>query len=143
MRGTPRYVAGSRFKYTPDYIDFSYAELCKAIGEAIDKQAEEDGTQYFTETRNNLYIDTTVELNFDELVKEFGNIIANIPGSADHKGETEDGQKFKEYWQPRITQIIEKYLGKGKKMKDATRDQVEAIDLIITDLKDMIKYKEI
>ena len=74
---------------------------------------------------------------------EVYNIIANIPGSADPKGETEDGQKFKEYWQPRITQIIEKYLGKGKKIKDATRDQVEAIDLIVTDLKDIIKYKEV
>ena len=49
MRGTPRYVAGSRFKYTPDYIDFSYQNLVKAIGEAIDKQAAEDGSEYFTE----------------------------------------------------------------------------------------------
>ena len=143
MRGTPRYVAGSRFKYTPDYIDFSYGELCKAIGDAIDKQAAEDGTDYFTETRNNLYTDTTIELNFDNLMKEFQNIIANIPGSTDMKGETEEGVQFREYWQPRIAQCIEKYLGKGKKIKDATRDQVEAIDLIVTDLKDMVKYKEI
>ena len=79
MRGTPRYVAGSRFKYTPDYIDFTYKDLCAAISDAIDKQMAEDGTEYFTDTRNNLYTDTTVELNFDELMKEFQNIIANIP----------------------------------------------------------------
>ena len=143
MRGTPRYVAGSRFKYTPDYIDFTYKDLCAAISDAIDKQMAEDGTEYFTDTRNNLYIDTTVELNFDELMKEFQNIIANIPGSTDMKGETEEGVQFREYWQPRITQCIEKYLGKGKKIKDATRDQVEAIDLIVTELKDLVKYKEV
>lgn len=139
MRGTPRYVAGSRFKYTPDYIDFSYTELCKAIGDAIDKQSAEDGTEYFTETRNNLYEDTTAALDFDELMKDFSTIIANIPGSSDAKSETEEGIKFKEYWQPRITQTIEKYLGKGKKVKDCTRDQVEALDLIVTELKDIIK----
>lgn len=142
MRGTPRYVAGSRFKYTPDYIDFTYKDLCNAIGDAIDKQMAEDGAEYFTETRSNLYATATVELDFDKLMQEFGNIIANIPGSADVKGETEDGQKFKEYWQPRITQCIEKYLGKGKKMKDANRDQSEAISLIVDELKDMVKYKE-
>lgn len=139
MRGTPRYVAGSRFKYTPDYIDFSYSELCKAIDEAIDKQAEEDGTEYFTDKKNNLYEDTTKSLDFDELMKEFSTIIANIPGSADVHDDTEEGIKFKDYWQPRISQTIEKYLGKGHKIKDATRDQVEAIDLIVAELKDLVK----
>lgn len=141
MRGTPRYVAGSRFKYTPDYIDFTYNDLVKAIGEAIDKQMKEDGTEYFTDKSTNLYIDTTKDLDFDEMMKEFSNIIANIPGSSDAKAETEDGIKFREYWQPRITQIIERYLGKGKKMKDVTRDQVEAVDLILADLKEEIKGK--
>ena len=42
MRGTPRYVAGSRFKYTPDVIDFSYKNLVDAIEEAIDKAMAED-----------------------------------------------------------------------------------------------------
>lgn len=139
MRGTPRYVAGSRFKYTPDYIDFTYTDLVKAIGDAIDKQMEEDGTEYFTDKANNLYTDTTKDLNFDDMMKEFTEIIANIPGSTDAKGETEDGIKFREYWQPRISQIIERYLGKGKKMKDVTRDQIEAVDLILEELKELIK----
>ena len=139
MRGTPRYVAGSRFKYTPDYIDFTYNDLVKAINDAIDKQAEEDGKEYFTEETTNLYVDTSKDLNFDDLMKEFSNIIANIPGSTDGNAETEDGVKFRDYWQPRITQIIEKYLGKGKKVRDITLDQVEALDLIVTDLKDAVK----
>ena len=139
MRGTPRYVAGSRFKYTPDYIDFTYNDLVKAISEAIDQQMKEDGADLFTDKRENVHTDTTQNLDFDELMKEFSEIIANIPGSSDVKVETENGIKFRDYWQPRITQAIEKYLGKGRKMKDVTRDQVEAVDLIISELKDMIK----
>ncbi len=139
MRGTSRYEAGSRFKYTPDYIDLSYANLVKAIGDALDKQMEEEGADLFTDKRENVHIDTTSTLDFDYLMKEFGDIIANIPGSSDATGETEEGVKFRDYWQPRITQVIEKYLGKGKKVKDATRDQVEAIDLIVADLKELVK----
>ena len=142
LRGTSRYEAGSRFKYTPDYIELSYDNLVKAIGDAIDKQMAEDGSDLFTDKRENVHLDTSIELDFDKLMKEFNDIIINIPGSSDIKQETEEGKTFAEYWQPRITQCIERYLGKGKKIKDATRDQVEAIDLIVTDLKDLVKYKE-
>ena len=142
LRGTSRYEAGSRFKYTPDYIELSYDNLVKAIGDAIDKHMAEDGSDLFTDKRENVHLDTSMELDFDKLMKEFNDIIINIPGSSDIKQETEEGKTFAEYWQPRITQCIERYLGKGKKIKDATRDQVEAIDLIVTDLKDLVKYKE-
>ncbi len=139
MRGTSRFEAGSRFKYTPDYIELSYDNLVKAISDALDQQMNEAGKELFTDKRENVHLDTTSDLDFDELMKEFGTIIANIPGSSDGSGETEDGQKFKEYWQPRISQIIEKYLGKGHKVKDCTRDQVEALDLIVGDLKELVK----
>ena len=143
MRGTPRYVAGSRFKYTPDYIDFSYKDLVQAIGDAIDKQMAEDGTEYFTEVRVNLYKDTTTSLNFDELMTEFNSIIANIPGSSDQKGDTKEGKEFKEYWMPRIVEITDRYLGKGKKVSQCNREQVEALSLIVDDMKELVKYKEV
>ena len=139
MRGTSRFEAGSRFKYTPDFIDLSYDNLVKAIGDALDKQMEEDGAELFTKERENVHLDTTSDLDFDTLVKEFNDMVANIPGSSDMTAETEDGQKFKEYWQPRISQIIEKYLGKGHRMKDATRDQIEAVSLVVYDMRELIK----
>ena len=142
MRGTSRYEAGSRFKYTPDYIDLSYDNLVAAINDAIDKQMAEEGKEYFTETRDNLYVDTTSKLDFDELVTQFNTIIANIPGSADAAGTTEEGKKFAEYWIPRITEITDKYLGKGKKVNQCSREQVEALDLIVDDLKELTKYKK-
>lgn len=132
MRGTPRYVAGSRFKYTPDYIDFTYSELVKAIGDAIDKQMAEDGAEYFTSERNNLYKAVVKELDFDELIGTFNSIINSIMEKA-------SDAEFANFWQPRIVQITDKYLGKGMKVKDCSRDQVEALDLIVTDLQELVE----
>ena len=131
MRGTSRFEAGSRFKYTPPFIDFTYEALVNAIGEAIDKQAEADGNkELFTDKRENAYFDTTSSLDFDELMTEFNDKIKSIV--------TEVGEeKFKEYWQPRITEIIERYIGKGNKVNDMNRDQIEQLDLIVSDLKDL------
>lgn len=131
MRGTPRYMAGSRFRYTPNYIDFTYDNLVKAIGDAIDKQAEIDGDEYFTSERNNLYVSTVEDLDFDELVNTFNNYIQQVI-------ESTSDEEFKTYWQPRIVQITDKYLGKGHKVNECSREQVEALDLIVTDLKDLI-----
>ncbi len=134
MRGTPRYEAGSRFKYTPDYIDFSYDNLVNAIATAIDKQAEEDGQQYFTDTRNNAYEDTTKDLNFDELMKNCNNL---IKGMIDGNSE----EVFVDFYQPRIIQITDRYLGRGQKMSQCSREQVEALSLIYDDLLILSKEK--
>ena len=108
--------------------------MVDAIGDAIDKQMEEDGAEYFTEERNNLYKSTVQELDFDTLMKEFNDIINGLI-------ETKNEDEFKEYWHPRITQITEQYLGKGQLVSKCSRDQVEALDLIVTDLKELVKDK--
>ena len=135
MRGTPRYVAGSRFKYTPDFIDFTYKDLVKAIGDAIDKQMEEDGSEYFTNERTNLYINTREELNFDKLMEQFNSIIEKLTS-------TKSEEEFVSYWQPRIIQITDRYLGKGMKVSQCSRDQTEALDLIVTDLIELVQGAE-
>ena len=127
MRGTPRYEAGSRFKYTPDYIDFTYENLVNAIGEAIDKQAQEDGEQFFTNERKNVYQDTTKDLDFDDLMKKSNKLIEQMI-------EENSEEEFKEYYQPRIVQITDKYLGRGQKMSQCSREQTEALSLIYDDL---------
>ena len=128
MRGTQRFEAGSRFKYTPDYIEFTYDNLVSAIADAIDKQAEEDGKELFTDERKNNYVDTSSHLDFDELMNEFNKII---------EGFSKDEEKMAKYYAPRITQIIDNYLGKGKKVNEMSRDQVEQLVLIIDDLKNL------
>ena len=134
LRGTPRFEAGSRFKYTPDYIDFGYKNLVEAVGEAIDKQMAEDGKEYFTDKKQNLYIDTSKELDFDELMNEFNDIIQGIIGTA-------SDEEMQTYWQPRITSITDKHLGRGHKVGNMSREQTEALSLIIEDMKDLVKSK--
>ena len=131
MRGTQRYMAGSRFKYTPDYIDFSYDNLVNAIADAIDQQASAEGKQYFTDKATNLHQDTTKDLDFDDLMGEFQELVSGVMSSVDE-------DTFNSYWQPRLTETIERYLGKGNKISNCNRTQVEAISLIITDLKELI-----
>ena len=126
MRGTQRYVAGSRFKYTPDSINFTYQDLVDAIGDAIDKQAAEDGNEFFTDQRNNLYTEVTEELDFDTLMERFTGMIEQL----------QTKENFSEYYAPRIEQITDRYLGKGNKVSNCSREQVEALDLIVSDLSE-------
>ena len=128
MRGTPRYVAGSRFKYTPDSINFSYEDLVDAIGDAIDKQAAEDGNEFLTDQRNNLYTEVTEELDFDKLMERFTGMIEQL----------QTKENFSEYYAPRIEQITDRYLGKGNKVSNCSREQVEALDLIVSDLSELV-----
>ena len=130
MRGTSRYEAGSRFKYTPDVIDFSYDNLVKAISDAIDRQEQEDGTKYFTDTRVNIYQDTSADLDFDTLMKQCNDVITNLINS-------NEGDVFASFYQPRIIQITDRYLGKGQKISQCSRDQVEALSLIYDELESL------
>lgn len=130
MRGTPRYEAGSRFKYTPDVIDFTYQNLVNAIADAIDQQMQEEGMDKFTTERVNVYASNN-QLDFDTLKAKFDTLIQKI--ITDHSEE-----EMASYWQPRITQITDKYLGKGHKVGNMNRDQVEALSLIVDDLEELI-----
>lgn len=126
MRGTPRYVAGSRFKYTPDVIDFSYKNLVDAIGTAIDKQMAEDGEENFTNEVQNLNT-TTLEVDYDMVMTEFNDLTQSYMA------------QDPAYYGPRIVEIVERHLGKGNKVGDCSRDQAQVIDLIVYDLKEIKK----
>jgi hypothetical protein len=126
MRGTQRYEAGSRFKYTPDYIEFTYDNLVNAIKDAIDKQAEEDGSDLYTNEKETSNHDTTSNLDFDELMEEFNSLITSF---------SKDEEKMEKFYAPRIIQIVNRYLGAGKKVNEMNREQAEQLSLIIDDLK--------
>ncbi len=117
---------GCRFKYMAPEIDFSYDNLVKALNDAIDKEATETGGKFVTEER--IAAVETPTYDYDALMNEF----ATVAGELMNKEPT--------YYQPRITQIVEKYLGKGKKVADTTRDQAEFLYLIVTEIKsDLMK----
>lgn len=127
---------GCRFQYIEPKIPFGYQSLIDALNAAIDKEEEKAGPGAVTTERVKY---ENKELDFDTLMTEFNNIIANIPGSSDVAQTTPEGKQFIEYWAPRITEITVKYLGSGKKVSQCTRAQVEQLSLIVDDLKDLIK----
>ena len=120
MRETSRYVAGSRFKYTPDSIELSYDNLVKAIADAIDEQ-ERVSKGSTTDSYSSLHTDD-VEYDFPALMKEVQQTV----------GALMSGHPEMEH---KIVSIVDKHLGKGKKVSDCTPDQAALVDLILYDLK--------
>lgn len=117
---------GSRFRYMPSEIEFSYQALTDALNTAIEKEAAENNNQFVTNDR--LTTPEIKEYDYYALIKEFQEIV----GKAMENNPTTT--------QPRITQIIDKYLGKGKKVADTTPDQAELIYLIVEEIKaDILK----
>ena len=68
--------------------------------------------------------------DFDALYKECSEILKSIP------------PEKKEYYRPRIEEIIGRNLGKGKKISQITRNQVEQLSLIIFDLTSNLQVKQ-
>lgn len=48
-------------------------------------------------------------------------------------------EDFNKVWGPKIVEITSKYLGKGKKVRDITPEQVEQLALIVDDLRTEIE----
>lgn len=108
---------GSRFRYMPNEIDFTYEALTKALNEAIDKEEAEGAIV----TDEKIAVPVIKELDFNSIInscKESINEILNINQSNSSK----------------ITKIVETYLGKGHKISECTEDQVELLDGIANEL---------
>ena len=111
---------GGRFKYIAPEIDFSYDALTKALNEAIDKEAAETNGMYVTEEK--MQAPEIKEYDYDALMSEFQDLAGKIL-----QKDANNGAK--------ISQIIERYLGKGKRIVETSRDQAEFIYLIVSDMK--------
>ena len=125
MRGTTRYMAGTRFKHLVDHIEFNYKNLVNAIHDAIDLQMAEDGEEYFSDEAQNLHLNTVKEKDFDTVMDDFNKTVQELMA------------KNKEHYAPRITQIIESHLGIGKKVAECSRNQAPVIEIILSEIKDL------
>lgn len=110
-----------RFKMIDPVIDFNYQALVDALNYAIDAEAANTGNQYVTNERVSNVVTTTYE--YDVQKAEFNDIVGKIMTKNQANG-------------PKITAIVDKYLGKGKKVSDATPEQAELIYLINVELKE-------
>ena len=112
-----------RFKHIAPVIDFSYQSLVNALNDAIDKEASETGNKFVTNERAT--VAAAVEYDYEALMTEF----STIAGDLMNKNQTKYG--------PLITQIIDRILGRGKKISDTTPDQAEFVYLILQEVKEI------
>lgn len=114
---------GCRFKYIVPECEMNYEALVKALNDAIDKEAQMTNNQYVTDERN---VEPIPEvLDYDALMAEFNKMAASLMS------------KNAEYYGPRITLAVEKILGKGKKISDTTLAQVELVNLIVDEIREL------
>ena len=112
---------GCRFKYIPNEITMNYQNLVNAIQTAIDREADEHDGKFVTDERTIAPIAKTYD--YDSLKNEFNDLVGML--MTKNQGNA-----------PKISAIVERYLGKGKKVADTTPDQAEFIHLIVNDIKE-------
>lgn len=110
----------SRFKMIASEIPFGYNELVDALNEAIDKEAALTNGQFVT--NESFKAPEVTNYDYDALMAEFKDIVGIVMG----KNQTNA---------VKLTAIVDKYLGKGKKVAEATPEQSELIYLIISEIK--------
>lgn len=114
---------GCRFKYMPEEITTNYNELVRALQQAIEKEAAENGNQFITDEK--IEVPSQPDFNFDELTKKFQELVGQLM-------EKNQSNSLK------ITTVVEKYLGKGRKVSECSAEQCEQIDLINGELQEML-----
>lgn len=110
----------SRFKMIAPEIPFGYNELVDALNEAIDKEAALTNGEFVT--NESFKAPEVTNYDYDALMTEFKDIVGIVMG----KNQTNA---------VKLTAIVDKYLGKGKKVAEATPEQSELIYLIISEIK--------
>lgn len=123
FRGDDRFLAGSRFKYIEPRVEFSYENLANAIYDAIDKQAEEDGTTS-TEEYNSFYKPENEGRSFEEVMNEARELWGKLT-------DGNEGNAIK------ILNIVEKIFGKRMKISEATEPQKDLLELVVNEMRDM------
>lgn len=121
---TDRFFARSRFKYTPTYIkEFTAENLEKAIIEGIEKEEEINGIKTVTYAEQKAQ-NTAEAIDFDATMEALQEI----------------GMRFAESNNMDIlTEIVENTLGAGKKVTECTKKQIDAMCIILDDLKEKAK----
>lgn len=114
---------GGRFKYIPQEIGPTYQDLVNALNEAIDKEAAETNGQFVTNEK--IITEAPIKKDFQSLMAEFQDIAQQLM-AINQENST------------KITAIVEKHLGKGKKISECTERQLEVVDFVVDELKSLL-----
>ena len=121
---TDKWFARSRFDTTPTYLPVWSAEAFEeAVNEGIrglEKKTGVKAVSYDEQKAQN----TSVEHNYDDVMKEIQEV----------------GQKFVDAGKVDIlTETVEDVLGKGQKVSECTKKQIDAMVIILDNLKDKVE----
>lgn len=120
-RSTPTIVAGSRYKYLAPRIPFGYNEFLEALGQAIDKEQENGAVVIDTAP-----IETFEKLDYKAIRAEASELwtvlVEKDPENA-----------------PAILKKVEIIFGRPMKLSEITEDQVDLFNLVVLDMRDMLK----
>ncbi|MDD7754526.1 MAG: ATP-binding protein [Clostridiales bacterium] len=121
-RKTPTVMAGSRFKYLAPKIKFGYQELVDAIAEAIEKSEKIDGAKVVDKQEN--IIEETLSFNEvrNEAMELWNKLIELDP----------ENSKI-------ILKKVEMVFGRTMKLSEITEDQVDLFNLVVLDMRDLLK----
>lgn len=120
-RETPTLFAGSRFKYLAPKIEFGYENLVNAIGAAID-EAEKNGATVV----DKLEVKVEEKLDYNALMSEAKDLWTKLvqePGD--------------EQMATTIMKKIEINFGHPMKLSEVTEDQVDILNLVVTDMREL------
>lgn len=122
MVNTKKYHAGSRFDYLVAYLkEFTAENLQKAISEAVKKQASVEGIKTVDYSKFKTQYENQ-ELTFEELQQKIKEIAMKL----------NDTGRMEEY-----QEIVDRILGVGKKVSEATKKQQQQLELILDDLENL------
>lgn len=120
-RETPTLFAGSRFKYLAPKIPFGYQELVDAIAEAIEKAEKFDGVKVVDQI-----VERPVEqLDFKKVRAEAQELWTTLM--------TRDPENIN-----RLMKKIEIIFGRPIKLSEVTEDQVDLLELMNIEMRDML-----
>ena len=123
-RETPTLFAGSRFKYMPDKIPFSYEELVNAIANAIDMAASKDGAV----VSDTAIIKEVKDVDFNEVRARAQELWTKLVGSGDNANPDMANT---------ILKRIEMIMGRRMKLSEFNEDQAELLALVVNEMESL------
>ncbi|WP_339239700.1 ATP-binding protein [Bacillus sp. FSL P4-0322] len=123
MAETDEFFARSRFDYIDTYLEeFTAENLNQAIIEAVERQEAAEGITAVTYEQQK-EVNSSESQDFDSLM----NSIKETGKKLNSQGKLE-----------KLNEVVEKHLGKDKKVTECTPKQLDVMSVILDDLNDLL-----
>lgn len=118
FRSTKYFFAKSRFSKIEPKIEFGYDNIVNAIYNAIDQEVEGSGGGEASNEEN-----PYLELDFDDLMKEAGNLWAKATE------QEKNGQ---------VLEILQKTFGRSIRFSEIVADEVDKLNIALMEIRDIL-----